>query len=278
MNPRLPFLLLMVALSFISPVVIAQSAKVLSREEIAQRVEDTLRNAAFCEVTVTVTQIPIGDGGKLKSGTGPVVVHSIMRKDGFKSLAYMNGKLIMAFAFCDGRVEEFRPRAKNRPLLQYDATSLSGMEDTVLQEEEDCLIGGLTFSWVGVPPKSGVDPAGDRAGSYGNKIRNGEQGADVQEQGRTCFVFREIIPVGGQAIRERSLHRQNIVPCSQVGLFSTWRTTNSDLQQNPGLGFCPPESRLAYRRRQQRIDGALAKSTTAVREVLSSESEETQTQ
>ncbi len=186
----------MVALSFISPVVIAQSAKVLSREEIAQRVEDTLRNAAFCEVTVTVTQIPIGDGGKLKSGTGPVVVHSIMRKDGFKSLAYMNGKLIMAFAFCDGRVEEFRPRAKNRPLLQYDATSLSGMEDTVLQEEEDCLIGGLTFSWVGVPPKSGVDPAGDRAGSYGNKIRNGEQGADVQEQGRTCFVFREIIPVG----------------------------------------------------------------------------------
>jgi len=196
MNPRLPFLLLMVVLSFISPVVIAQSAKVLSREEIAQRVEDTLRNAAFCEVTVTVTQIPIGDGGKLKSGTGPVVVHSIMRKDGFKSLAYMNGKLIMAFAFCDGRVEEFRPRAKNRPLLQYDATSLSGMEDTVLQEEEDCLIGGLTFSWVGVPPKSGVDPAGDRAGSYGNKIRNGEQGADVQEQGRTCFVFREIIPVG----------------------------------------------------------------------------------
>jgi hypothetical protein len=196
MNPRLPFLLLMVVLSFISPVVIAQSAKVLSREEIAQRVEDTLRNAAFCEVTVTVTQIPIGDGGKLKSGTGPVVVHSIMRKDGFKSLAYMNGKLIMAFAFCDGRVEEFRPRAKNRPLLQYDATSLSGMEDTVLQEEEDCLIGGLTFSWVGVPPKSGVDPASDRAGSYGNKIRNGEQGADVQEQGRTCFVFREIIPVG----------------------------------------------------------------------------------
>lgn len=199
MNPRLPFLLLMVALSFISPVVIAQSAKVLSREEIAQRVEDTLRNAAFCEVTVTVTQIPIGDGVKLKSGTGPVVVHSIMRKDGFKSLAYMNGKLIMAFAFCDGRVEEFRPRAKNRPLLQYDATVLQGMEDSVLQEEEDCLVGGLMFSWVGVPPpKSGVDPAGDgdKAGLYGNKIRNGEQGADVQEQGRTCFVFREIIPVG----------------------------------------------------------------------------------
>ncbi len=200
MNPRLPFLLLMVALSFISPVVIAQSAKVLSREEIAQRVEDTLRNAAFCEVTETVTQIPIGDGGKLKSGAGPVVVHSIMRKDGFKSLVYMNGKLIMAFAFCDGRVEEFRPRAKNRPLLQYDATSISGMEDSVLQEEEDCLIGGLTFSWVGVPTKSGVDPAADRAGSYGNKIRNGEQGADVQEQGRTCVVFREIIPVGDRQL------------------------------------------------------------------------------
>ena len=201
MKSRLSFAVLLgVVFLFLSPFATCHPGDTLSKDYIALQVEGILRNATYCEVTATVKQIPIGEGGQIKGGTDPVVIRSVMGKNAFKSLVYKNDKLIMAFALSNGRLQEYRPRSKHRPLLQYDPPFLHGTDDTVLKEEEDCLVGSQTFSWVGVPFENEVSPPTDIAKSFSRKIMEGEQEADMVERGHDCYVFRQTIPIGDRKI------------------------------------------------------------------------------
>ncbi|MEI7457595.1 MAG: hypothetical protein WCK93_12825 [Nitrosomonadales bacterium] len=177
----------------------AAKSERLTQNEIGGHVETVLRNAVCIEFIVNVHQIALKDGIKLASGTDPVMCKSVMAKNAFRSEVFKADKLIAAYSLVDGRTQEYRPRQKHRPLFEYDAPHINGIDDCVLHEAEDCLVGtAISNSWVGV--SSG--PAEINNGLWlRTQIEQGVQQADTVEHGHDCYVFYNEFSIDVGAIR-----------------------------------------------------------------------------
>lgn len=93
---------------------------------------------------------------------------------------------------------QYRPRQKNRPLFEYDASHINGNGASILDEVEDCLVGTETsYSWISESPDSTVTTRGQQ---WHTIIEQGVQQTDAVERGHDCYVFRQEFPVDGGVI------------------------------------------------------------------------------
>lgn len=160
----------------------------MSQAEIGQKVEDTLRNTVYLEVTANVIQEKLDGSGHDK----PLTIRSSMAKDAFKTLVYDNsGQLIRAFAQVDDVSQEFSPE---RGINEYKSKYRNGIGTPEHGHQVDCLLGNHMFSWVDVSKGSVAVKAMDAAASMRSKIESKSvQQPDSIEQGRTCYVFKQTL-------------------------------------------------------------------------------------
>jgi hypothetical protein len=180
------------------PSTMPATAPAMSNEEIADRVEKTLRNAVYLEVASTITQVP-------RKGNGPsyeLTIKSQMAKNLFKTKVFRNKKLSMVLSLREGKIQEYHPPISNRQLTEYDAPFPHGTDHEEYTNDDDCLIGKFTFSWVGVPELSPDLMALDTAGSMAMKISMGDREKDVVEGDQDCFVFRKKTPMQEAVIED----------------------------------------------------------------------------
>jgi hypothetical protein len=186
-------------------------AKALTNAEVGARVERTLREARYLEMIGTVHQVvQKGDEEGVAAGLQPISFHSHMSPESLRSEITKDGKLIAAFSLVDGRVREYRPQEKNRPLFEYDAPYANGAEDTISQTEFDCLFASQIFSWVGVRPGAEIPLVMDKAAMFREQITQGTMESDQYVGDFECWVFRRIIPMTDQTTGE-DRSAQNII-------------------------------------------------------------------
>lgn len=174
------------------------NASLPTQGQIGDRVESVLCNAVCIELVANVHQVQLQEGSSPIAGIEPVSCKAVMAKNAFKSEVFKADKLIMAFSLVDGRMQEYRPRQKHRPLFEYDASHINGNGASILDEVEDCLVGTETsYSWIGESPDSTVTTRGQR---WHTIIEQGVQQADAVERGHDCYVFRQEFPVDGGVI------------------------------------------------------------------------------
>lgn len=163
-----------------------------SKNEIADKVERTLREAKYLEIAGTVQQFYQGnaDPSRVVGGLEPVRFHAHMAPGRLHTEVFKDGVLIAAFSLFNGRCQEYRPAEKDRPLFEFDAPYVNGAAETVSTSPLDCLFASETISWVGVPKGSVDIPAMDKAASMAAKIAEGQQEADMRLGSRDCWVFR----------------------------------------------------------------------------------------
>jgi hypothetical protein len=165
------------------------------KHDVADRVEATLRQASYLEIEGTIHQFDLHErGGTMVGGREPVTFRSRMAERRFRTDVYRNGGLVAAFSLLDGRIQEYRPAACDRPLLEYDAPYSNGAADSVNHEEYDCLIGTEMQSWVRVEPNDDGHTPLDHAAFLARTIREAQREADAVVEGQACFVYRRIFP------------------------------------------------------------------------------------
>jgi len=147
-------------------------AELAAAIETGARVEAVLRDAKCLSMKGTV-----------QSGEERVRYETVMMPTRLRLNVYQEDTLIMAFAFRDGRAQEYRPQKEKRPLLEYDSTVTWGVDDTVFKTDLDCHVGGLHLGWVG--------PDSDRGPYYREIIESSDQLPDEKIDGQDCLVFRQ---------------------------------------------------------------------------------------
>ncbi len=167
-----------------------------SKEEIAQRAEETLRNAPYFTATIKVESIRTEDGDyPVVGGTEPVVIDFRSAKNAFRTILFKRGERIFAVSLVDGIISE---RMGDGPLSQSDSDYPHGTDTLENHFEEECFIGSHQYSWVGVEEGQPLD----KARSFRNKIANGEQEADAIEGGHDCYVFRSKLVIEADGLQE----------------------------------------------------------------------------
>jgi hypothetical protein len=159
----------------VSPVALSlEDLELRERLEIASKVELTLRQAAYMSFNAKIYQEPThGNTGSIMGGTKPVFVSMKMSKDAFKTIVWDHtGKVIMGFSLFEGKIQEYRPGEK-REFVTYPSTYPHGTDQPLGTSDKDCLIGSMTFSWVGVPAENDLDTVMDKASSMREKIEEG---------------------------------------------------------------------------------------------------------
>lgn len=152
----------------------------LTKEDIARRVEETLRNAAYLEMNGVLRQSVIyGRPTNVCGGLEPVEFHSRMARDRLHCEVFKDGQLDTAFAWLNGRVQEYK---RGEPLIEYESPRPDGLESTRLNPGFGCLFGTQTRTWVG--------PLSDRGPKFRERIEASEQLPDQEVGGRICYVFK----------------------------------------------------------------------------------------
>jgi hypothetical protein len=194
-------------------------------ETQAQRVERVLREARSAVIHGKVHQEDlIGQPETVTAGLDPIEFRSRMTPDRLRSDVFKDGELIAAFSWVNGRIQEYRPRMKNRPLLEYDAPQKYGTDDTVLKTEYDCLIACATESWVG--------PHSHKASFFRGVIESAEQVADVQIGDRACIVFRRAWSREADDPTQPPLQFEQVLYVErESSLVVRWDTVNSGVRR-----------------------------------------------
>lgn len=200
-----------------------QSAE-LSKQEIALRVEETLRTASYLEMRGSVQQYLLrGEDNRVIGGLEPVEFHSWMAPDRLRAEVYKDGALIMAFSLIKGRFQEYRPQSPRRPLIEYDAPKRWGTDDTVLKSDLDCLVASQHQTWAG--------PHSDRAGYFRQRIEAARQVADQTVVGRRCYVFQEAWSALDEEAGRRVDYEHVTYVDQQTFLVVQWDTTIDGLRR-----------------------------------------------
>ena len=181
-----------------SPALVATSStKLLSNEEIGERVEKRYRNAPFLTVTTRIWQFPL-DGvvdpaNPISGGLEPITVAFQTTRDAFRTLVFdKQGKRIAAISLLNGQIQENMP---SQPVREYETEYPNGITKTINRLEESCLIGGNIFSWVGVPEENNLPRNLDVAQVLRETIELGERQPDAIENGHDCYVTRQEIQI-----------------------------------------------------------------------------------
>ena len=161
---------------------LANDGTTLTSDQIADKTDQTLREAHFLEIEGTMTQTDlIGDGKGVVGGTAPLKFRMWMSSDALRTEVEQGGKLVVAFAWCDGRFQEYRPQMNHEPIIEYKAPQPYGTDDTVLKASIDCRLAPLTDSWLNVNSYF--------RDYFLRKIREGEVKATEKVSGRDCYVI-----------------------------------------------------------------------------------------
>ncbi len=108
-----------------------------------------------------------------------------MARDRLHCEVYTDGRLNTAFAWLNGRVQEYRPQQEGEPLIEYESPRPDGLVGTKLKSGLECLFGTQTRTWVG--------PLSQQGRKFRGRIESSEQQPDQEVGGRTCYVFKQTL-------------------------------------------------------------------------------------
>lgn len=170
----------------------------LSNAEIARRVESTLRNAKYLEMT-TVVFLNAPRDSKIDD---PCLAHvksftikAQMAPGALRALGYENGKdFVCAHSFYNGQCGEFQtcqPREEGKNPVRYPAPLSVGTNYPNLESPYNCVMGSQIFTWVGVPEKNDLPENVDMARNLRSRINDSVREKDQTVNGHDCYVFHQ---------------------------------------------------------------------------------------
>lgn len=106
-----------------------------------------------------------------------------MARDRLYCEVHKDGRLYMAFAWLNGRVQEHLPQPEGDPLIEYESPRPDGIAGLRSSAKLGCLFGTQMQTWVG--------PASVRGPMFRERIESSEQRPDMEVGGRPCYVFKQ---------------------------------------------------------------------------------------